>query len=482
VPVNIRVMNWNIEQLSWNKIQIAGMATAIAEVVVAANVDILVVVEVKLTKAVAIMTNLTAAITLQAAGPAYYWLLSMGTGGERYGFVIRDVNTIRPLQFVANPNAPAPTDGTSNHPFTDLRDQVWTTWPLAFPAPAPAPLPAPPPRMGLIDAFATPSVARTVKRINFGGQRIGAGGYSLGRGYRMPCLALFMVQGPAAVTLVPIVVCHYAAVRSGRNVLGQQQIAQLNLLNIAQLFSFYDLSVVPLPAPVRGYLDVDNAANTVTNIIYTGDFNVDFLQNQAGGTFLANLNHDALLSLTPTQQQGGSAPPPPATAGAVPVGMVPAIPFVAFLAAPVVTNIPSQTLRAACTTQGTILNKLPTAMPAPPPATTLLLRGAAFDNFFYGGAEPNAAVVNSGTGAVDAGEIIDVPANLQQPGAGGGLPNLSVAALQAHYALAGTKKGALAPNLAGAFGVAPALTNNDRWIGARLISDHLPAILQFACP
>jgi hypothetical protein len=166
----------------------------------------------------------------------------------------------------------------------------------------------------------------------------------------------------------------------------------------------------------------------------------------------------------------------------VPGGPAPGVPFTAFPGAPVVTDIPLQTLRAACTTQGTILQKLPTVMPAPPPATTLLLRGAAFDNFLYGGAEPNTAVVNFGAGAADAGEIIDIPANIQQTGAAGGLQNISVAALQAYYAAAGTKNAALAPNLAGAAPGAPALTNNDRWIGARLVSDHLPTVLQFSCP
>jgi hypothetical protein len=35
---------------------------------------------------------------------------------------------------------------------------------------------------------------------------------------------------------------------------------------------------------------------------------------------------------------------------------------------------------------------------------------------------------------------------------------------------------------AGVLGVAPALTVNDRWIGANLVSDHVPAVLEFQCP
>jgi hypothetical protein len=335
--------------------------------------------------------------------------------------------------------------------------------------------------MGLIDLFQTPVHDRAAKRGRFAGQAINNGGYALGRGRRLPCLAMFMVHG-AALTLVPIVVCHYAAVRGGRNFLGQQQIAQLHQLHIAQLFSFYNVLAHPVPPPTSGYLDVDGAAVAVQNIMYTGDFNVDFLKNRAApmGDHLQSVNRAALDRLTPTVQQGGSVAPA-AAAGAP--GAVPAVPFPAgtFVpGAPIVSNIPRQALRAACTTSGTILKQLPAAPPMPvPPPNTAALRAAAFDNFLYGGTELNTAVLAAGAPPNDSGQIIDVPFDIQQPGAPP--PAITVGPLQIHYAPAGTHRANLAPNLAGGVGAAP-LTVNDRWIGAYLISDHVPAVLQFQCP
>ena len=498
MPVNIRIMNWNIEQLSWDKIQIHGMANALARVIIGGNVDIVVLLEVKKVNRDAIMNMLVNAINnlRPPLTPRYYWLVSRTTGGEHYGFIVRDINTIRPLQYVINPNAPLrlQNDGTADSPLSDLHALRWTTWPVAFPAAAPHPAPAFP-RMPLVNTFVSPTAERPMKvrKTNFSGQDIGHGGYSEGRGYRMPCLAIFVVQGPAALTYLPIIVCHYAAVRGGRNFLSQQQIRQLNQLHIAQLFSFYDINAHPL-VPECGFLDIDGAAVPVTNIIYTGDFNVDFRHNTPLGDFNARANHEAFSGLTPTLENAGSHNPA-ATAGAVPA-VVPAVPFAAFPPAPEAREIPLQDLRASCTTRGTILQKIvlvpPPALPAkpgtlpPPPPNTIAIRDGAIDNFFYGGAEANTAVVNFGVGNNDSGDVIDVPARMRQLNAGGvppALPNVSVSGPKAYYAFPPpTKRAHLAPNLSGAAGVAPALTVNDRWIGARLLSDHLPVILQIACP
>lgn len=487
MPVNIRIMNWNIEQLSSAKIQINGMAEAIARVVVGSNVDILVIVEVKTVNLDQIMINLTNAINLLQPAPRSYWLTSQTTGGEHYGFIVRNIATIRPLQYARNPNTPLHilTDGTSNAPLTDLHALNWTTWPVAFPTVAPL-VPPPRPRMGLINTFVTQPTPRPNKKrkTNFGGQPIIHGGFSQGRGFRMPCLAMFVVRGPAALTYLPIVVCHYASIRNGRNFLAQMQIGQLMQLHIAQLFSFYDVNLVRN----CGYLAIDGVAEPVTNIIYTGDFNVNFLRNDPNGDNVQRTNHDALSFLTPTLENGGSTNPA-ATAGAAPAA--PAVPFNAFPPAPEAPAILMQDLRASCTTEGTILRAiklippphppaLPLTLPPSPPNTDALRKGA-IDNFFYGGAEANTAVVNFGANNIDSGETIDVPANIQQPGAGGAPPNISINALQAHYAAQMTKFAIDAPRLSGVAGVTAALTVRDRWIGARLVSDHLPVVLQFAC-
>jgi hypothetical protein len=472
MPVNVRIMNWNIQQLSWNKIQIPGMAEALAEVVVANNVDVLILIEVMKVNAEAIMNRLTTDINLRVgAGGNYYWILSRPTGGEHYGFVIRNVNVIRPLGSTPNAAAPVQTDGTQNRPFTDLRAQHFTTWPAPFPAPVPAAVP-PRPRFGLVDAFAQPRRPRAAKKSRFPGQPLAYGGYSLGRGSRLACLAPLMVQGPAGqVTLLPFLVCHYAAVRGGRNFLGQQQVAQLHLLHLPQLFSFTDIYAPAPPAPKRGYLEVDNAAVSVENIVFTGDFNIDFKENSSNplAPFLAGVNRNAIAALTPTEQGGGSAAPA-AAAGALPPPPLPAVPFVAFPPPATTSDVVHQSLRASTTVNGTMLAQFNAAVEPP---NTAALREATFDNFFYGGAVSNTAVLLAG---IDSGRVVDVPGAIAQPGGAG----VNVAALQAFFAGRGTKNAAAAPNLAAA--APPELTVNDRLIGARLLSDHLPVFVEMICP
>jgi hypothetical protein len=104
---------------------------------------------------------------------------------------------------------------------------------------------------------------------------------------------------------------------------------------------------------------------------------------------------------------------------------------------------------------------------------------AAFDNFFYGGTQLTSAAAANGVGAADSGEIVNVPANIVQGAPAAGQINVSTVA--AHYTGRAKKNAALAPNLQLAAG-GPALSADDRLIGARLISDHLPVILTFTCP
>jgi hypothetical protein len=220
----------------------------------------------------------------------------------------------------------------------------------------------------------------------------------------------------------------------------------------------------------------------VQNVVFLGDFNIDFKQNtNTGTTNKQQTDHITWQTLTPTLGQGGSAAPP-AGAGTVPT-TVPAVPFALPDLMPDIDLIANQSLRASCTTEGTILKKLDATFH---PTNASDLRGAAFDQFFYGGAVMNSAVLGQGTGGVDSGEIIDIPSNIRQPGGVIPVGQISVAALQQHYAglAKPTKSAQLAPNLAAQNGVPPppALTWDDRWIGARLVSDHLPVILQVACP
>jgi hypothetical protein len=482
----IRVMNWNVEKLSYTKSQIAGMAQAIADVVVSGTVDIAILLELRHVAVGAVLTAVTNAINARPGG-ASYWLRSESIGGEHYGFIVRDVAAIRPV-VMGPPAAGATPLGTSTNPLTNLLDPVcgWHTWPVRFPTAwtAGVPLPAPP-LFPLCDQFATRTLARNAAgRLTFGGRPAtlrglpaAIGGYAPGRGSRMPCLAMFVVAGPLGLYyLLPIVVCHYGAVRSGRNQLAQAQISQLRYMHASQLFSYVNPGgIFAAPAaPVAGYLTIDGGSVPVQNLMFTGDFNVDFLTNSsvAGAPSPSNANAAALRNMTPTQQRGGSVTPA-AAAGqlpAPPAGPLPP-PAPLPLALPLIGN---QALRASTTSEGTMLQPIP-----PPPitlpaaATTSTLRGAAFDYFLYGGPQLNSAVVPMAA-PQDSGIVIDVPSLLSAPGAGG----IDLTGAQQYYTGTGTKSASQAPNLST---VGANLTLADRWIGARLISDHLPVVLEFTC-
>ncbi len=301
----------------------------------------------------------------------------------------------------------------------------------------------------------------------------------MGRGSRMPCLAMFAVRGVGVTYYLPLVCCHYAAVRGGRNFLGQQQLNQIQLLHICQMFSFSDGNV---PAAYTcDYLDIDGAARPIQNLLLTGDWNVNFLRNLAGGSNVQRTNRRSLSSLTPTQQGGGSAAPP-AAAGALPPGGAPAVPFAPpFADPPDLDDIAAQTLRASATTVGTMYPQWDGLLPFPVHMPT----GAAFDYFLYGGAQPNSATINFGAGQIDSGRVHNFAANIAKfpmMGPMPPLPNINLGPIALHHQNANTRDANLATRLWALPGAATPLRMQDRWLGARMVSDHMPEVLEFNCP
>lgn len=499
---NIRFVNWNIEKLSGNKIGIAGISAAIGEIISTSQADILIVLELSSGTAQVAMTavsNAANAAAVAAGGGANDytgWLLSNQTGFECYGILIRDLNEVRPIQL--NPPAAGIPDGTSGNPLVNIDSNTFSTWPAplvgagavanAYPGLA---APAARPLLPLTDIFATtPPTGR--KRRRFSGQTLAVGGYAAGRGFRMPCLAMFEIAngGGAASHIVPVLVCHLGAVRGGANHLARGQVAQYKATHIAQKYNN------------GGYIDLNNTAVPIQELMITGDFNIDFLI-QAPPMAAAGLptgNRIAMNSVTPTSTDGGSAAP--AAIPGVP-GAVPAVPFVmpvvGWPEGPIATAIAALALRSAETSVGTILHHYAPA--AAVPANLAALRGACFDNFFFGGTQLSATMqtLTPAPPAANAADIQDVPAMIVQAGAGGA-GAVDVSATQAHYAaqfaaaIAAAAAAGLVPpppphfhyayaipNLApGA--PAAALTTNDQLIGARFISDHLPTIIQFNLP
>ena len=468
---NVRILNWNIQQLGPTKVGVPGMLSALGRVIAGTNADVAIITEISAGTAVGTIVGLAAAANAEAGGGALYTarLLSHSTGGECYGVIIRDINVVRPVVVSTGPI------GDDAAPLGNLEENSFATWPNTFAAAgaiAP-PYPLPPPRLPLIDVFAsTPPVGR--KRSRFAGRTLTNGGYSLGRGFRMPCLVMVAVNSPALATyLIPIMVCHLGAVRGGSNALARGQIAQYKDTDIAQRFN------------AGGYIDLDGAAVQIQELVITGDFNVDFLRNAAVGTKLQTGNRAALNHLTPTQAGGSSAGP--AALPGVPGG-VPMVPFVAPPAGwppgPVTTDNPDLALRTAITNRGTMLRfpQAPGVAAVPP------YDGACFDNFFYGGTQLAGGTVQAAPGVpAETGVIPSVPtAVVRVPAAVGpnvgplwthynGLPLLPVGTppLKRQWAM-------WAPNLNPE--AMAALTGEDRLVGGRFISDHLPTYIQANLP
>ncbi len=497
---NIRILNWNIEKLSTNKTDIGGLSTAMGKVIATAynpggvapvGADIAIILEVSQGTAVGAMTALAAAanaasVALGGAATDYTgWLLSYQTGAECYGVLIKDLNVVRPIHVTGGPDGSGhilhPNDpedpADPNAYLTNLNRNQFSTWPGTFAAMANA-YPAPVvgrPRLPLTDLYVrAPPGGR--KRTRFSGQKANVGGYAEGLGFRMPCLMLFEILNAAGPPhyVVPVLACHLGAVRAGANPLARRQVEQYRTTHIAQKF----LNPGPLALPQDSYIDLNNNATRIEELIVMGDFNIDFAEQSpplvASG--LTTGNRTALNTLTPTTANGGSAAP---AANPGPAGPVPGVlPFPGPfdegpIANPANLLLINQALKAANTSSGTILHHYPVHH-AP---NTLALRGANFDNFFFGGTQLSATFQTLDPNGLDACFVHDVPAQIVRGAAGNA--NFNVSAAWAHYLAIGTHNAHQTFNLGPGGG---ALTRNDRLIGARFISDHLPILVQFNLP
>ncbi|HYR08575.1 MAG TPA: hypothetical protein VEQ60_12425 [Longimicrobium sp.] len=452
----IRIMTWNVRTFSFNRALVGPpgskgtLVNIVAQVIQAAMapapVDVVLIVELSAGEARATMSALSTVLRgAYRADPWSGFLISYETGNECYGMLIRDLDTVR----VVYPAAGPPGDKYS--PLSNLEMNSFSIWPSADWAASAYPLRLEQgPGIPLIEDYASSAGGQT----RFPGQPVALGGLAQGLGSRVPAMPILWIRGAHTSYMVPIVIMHLAAIQgNGNNALARGQIEHLRYLHIAQMFDS--------PAGA-GYLAVGTAPGTVTavpvqELLFTGDFNVDFLDNQGHG-----LVNAAYGTVTPMLAGGGSAAP--AALPAAP-GPVPAVPYAGpFDPGPPVDQIPPQQLRTAITAQGTILG-VPQGPPAIPPAPFVT---AAFDNFFYGGQQLTTAPPLFGA---DAGLAVNLPGAIQAR-------QLDVSLLAAAYGGSPGYRVSDAPNLQGA----GPISDDEARIGANLISDHLPVILQFDCP
>lgn len=486
---NIRIMNWTIASLSWEVAQIPGMVDAIARTVVSQQVDILILPDIVVAEAERAMNALATRMNALAPGEGNdykVWCLSHRATDGRYGFIIRDLNTIRPVQVTAGPT------GEYGTRIQNLFANTFATWPGTYAAVQngygglPNEWPWQGPSIPLIDLYAAPP-APTGTAPTAGGNLVG-GAHTLGTGHRPPCMALFEVRNTTegASTLLPVVVCRY----TGDETLAAGQLAQLKDLHIAQHFNNGQ------------YINLNGAPALISEIIVTGDFNVDFRGADPEGTPEEQARSNGYRALTPTVPSGGSATPAAAPGAPRPVpGTQGAMRFPfnqEDYPARVASNlIPQLSLRVAVTTENTHYLALGAATP---PTSLALMRDRCYDNFIYGGTRLNTVVrvpcpagapppgIDIPTG--NAGLTVDPANNIRLSGdpdlntATNGF--LDVRGLAQHYTNADQRGAREHPRLIathvnqGTVGLA--LTIEDRWVGAKLISDHLPIVIQFNLP
>ncbi len=323
--------------------------------------------------------------------PNYYrtWLASYASGHERYGVLIRDLNSVRPIGVFWGPSGAADPDVPNDAPLTNLDRNIFSTYGGSFERSHDAyagGFLGPAPSLPLMDVFASGS--------SDSGPRIPgrfAGPSGPGTGYRKPGLLMLRAKGANGSYLIPVVMNHMAAVRGGKNQLGGGQIAQLKDLHVSQKFQGGGTRY-------GTYIRLDGEDVPIQELVITGDFNVDFLQNLTNGDYFEKQNREWLNFVTPTEQEGGSRTPPamPAHPGPPPEALgLPHLPDPGpnFPDPPPRNNILPLTLRAGVTAFGTMLKK----NTGPPPFTTV-----CFDNFFYGGAQlsQNVQMLAPGGGAL----------------------------------------------------------------------------------
>jgi hypothetical protein len=481
---NIRIMNWNLEHLAWNKIQVAGMVDAIARTVTAQSVDLLVIVELQQNSYARVMSAIAARLNALAPGEGNdykVWCVSYPTGRELYGYIIRDLNTIRPIAVASGPT------GTANDPITNLYLNTFATAPGTFAALADAYStlrgagPWQGPSLPLAGPYVLPAPSRRA-RPRFKGEALEGGAYELGAGFRAPCMALFDVrgEGDAPNTLLPVVTYHLNSRRIDAG--GQmRQFGRMHLVGHYLGGNYLNVNLVPLG---------------VRDITFCGDFNVNFLGIDSDGSQAQREDAAAYMTVTPTGPNGGSATPAaqpgdpqpiPGTAGGI------AFPFQTPYPVPArADQIPPLGLRIAATAENTKYKPLNTTAP---PTDLPSMRSMCYDNFMYGGAKLAGGVQipcpagspapDPGQGAGDAALVVDPANNIRLNGdpAFNRTPGLlDLKGVSRYYAQLNLKGAARRPALMADYQGPPAipitLAIDDLWVGARLLSDHVPVVIE----
>lgn len=458
----IKVMNWNLERFGGGRAQIADLTSLIATILVEEEIDLFVGLEIAgvtgqlAMEMIAEGCRALAIADKQTNATGLYRCIQLAetTGGETYGFLVRDLSKLRPC-------APAVGQGADDSlgcqqlPLRSMWDIAWTTFggvadwtnksnldttEILIPAPLAAPF---------VQVKRTES--SNADWVNFQGQSMANGGTALGNGSRQPCVAMFAMQTSAGGTAyMAVVALHSGATRSASNILGANQFRQLTLLDVCQSYGVQAQTnpAVTGRAASQGYIDGNWVAPA--NLLVLGDFNMNFAdtEKKKGKTY------DAYQMVSPdTWNAPGTESGAPGNAGTAPKNAPSTV-----KTCPTVRFEPDAKFPMYLKTG--IYNEMTHLTPVDEfdPNKENIFNGC-LDNIFFGG----TATYNQ------PAAIIPIPARIQDR-------TYIIAELAQYYAVLGVRHA----DVESLWEANMTINNLDALTGARLISDHLPVVLQLA--
>jgi hypothetical protein len=493
----LRIMNWNIEKLGKGRAgaidpnELSTLVNLLARVIHRADVDIAVIVEIQTVSGNEVLQCLTRALNTVAGTTKYSCFMSEPSGigqakqkqqggarpkhvaGERYGFIIKDLDEVRPLAL--KQVAGAPDIGTRTDPIRNLNEQrliggvnvdviQFETVPGTFSAhPVAYELGVwPAARIPVVDLYVNP----LTKSINDppGGDRDAGAGTAGTQSQciptlRLPCLAMFRIKSDAG-PIVALLVDHF---KSGQMALTKAQIRRLKALHVAQKLA------APVDAHHNAGVLVDHGIEDIENLIVLGDFNLDLLRASAGGSDVLSKAYGTITNraghsgtATTTRGAGGGRITPHADP-------------------PASDAVCSLELNAAVTTSGTIMHPLMNSGTSGWSDAAQALEGkkgsplssfmsACYDNFFFRGDALGTVSFLNGS---DAGEVMAIPLWV-------GTAGFEFFQLAHERALRGCDD----PCSPVVYQLAKSSDLDDlgRLAAARWLSDHLPVIVEFDVP
>ena len=259
---DVKILTWNIQQYGKTKVTFNDIVNSIAKVVVDANPDIFILLELNTTinsTAKNLMTKMGEALYRLSAGNYRKSVLSPNTGKEFYGFFIKNTaNTVPliPVRKVGGGNVAIIGDGYLDYSEVEFRRQTAAGG-----------------NVEVLQQF--PLLSPDLERFRPNGSSLGVPDWP---GVRLPALGTFWCPNATGnERLLPIAVCHFAA----KHWLALRQVQTLKYFSLFQGIGPTDTNGVIATNPVTVDVRVGGGSTPVTvqNYVLTGDFNLNYISD-----------------------------------------------------------------------------------------------------------------------------------------------------------------------------------------------------------